>query len=70
MFLLPGLVITCHVTGTMDRVLPREHRTELVRYLTNHQNEDGGRAAPPACAARLRRPPPPPACAACLRRRP
>lgn len=42
MFLLPGLVITCHVTGVMDEALPPPHRRELRRYLCNHQNDDGG----------------------------
>ena len=42
MFLLPGLVITCHAVGCMDEVLPATHRAEMLRYLHNHQNEDGG----------------------------
>ena len=39
MFLLPGLVIACYVTETQ---LPEEHRYEMLRYLRNHQNADGG----------------------------
>ena len=42
MFLMPGLLIALHVTGAMDSVLSREHKAELVRYLCNHANEDGG----------------------------
>eukprot|EP00854_Cymbomonas_tetramitiformis_P022865 gene22865-27634_t len=42
MFLMPGLVITCYVTGVMDTVLPEPHKVEMRRYLHNHQNEDGG----------------------------
>jgi cycloartenol synthase len=42
MFLMPGLLIALHVTGAMDAVLSREHKAELVRYLCNHSNEDGG----------------------------
>ena len=42
MFLMPGLVIVCHVTGCMDQVLPATHRQEMLRYLRNHQNADGG----------------------------
>jgi cycloartenol synthase len=42
MFLMPGLVIVCHVTGVMDTVLPQQHRAEMIRYLCNHANEDGG----------------------------
>jgi cycloartenol synthase len=55
MFLMPGLVIVCHVTGVMDTVLPPPHRAEMIRYLCNHANEDGGCAIQPVCiAARLR----------------
>ena len=39
MFLMPGLVIACYVTETP---LPEAHRFELLRYLKNHQNADGG----------------------------
>jgi cycloartenol synthase len=42
MFLMPGLIIACYVSGAMDTALPREHRVEMVRYLRNHQNADGG----------------------------
>jgi squalene/oxidosqualene cyclase-like protein len=39
LFLLPGLLIACHVTG----VRRSEHERErMVTYLTNIQNEDGG----------------------------
>ena len=39
MFLMPGLIIACYVTNTP---LPEAHRLEMVRYLRNHQNPDGG----------------------------
>lgn len=42
MFLMPGLIIACYVSGVMDSVLPPPFRTEMIRYLRNHQNEDGG----------------------------
>lgn len=42
MFLMPGLVITCHVTGVLDTVLNRHAKQEMVRYLKNMQNKDGG----------------------------
>ena len=42
MFLLPGLVITCYTCGVMDEVLSPAHVDEMVRYLLNHQNADGG----------------------------
>ncbi len=42
MFLMPGLVITCHVSGVLDQVLSRHAKQEMVRYLSNMQNTDGG----------------------------
>lgn len=42
MFLMPGLVITCYVTGTMGTVLGDARVTEMARYLRNQQNPDGG----------------------------
>ncbi|CAI5507088.1 unnamed protein product, partial [Closterium sp. Naga37s-1] len=35
-------LITLHVTGALDQVLTAEHKREMVRYLYNHQNPDGG----------------------------
>jgi hypothetical protein len=42
MFLMPGLIITCYVTGVLDTVLSPAHKAEMMRYLRNHQNADGG----------------------------
>lgn len=42
MFLLPGLVIAAYVTKTLDVVFSNEAKKEIIRYLRNHQNEDGG----------------------------
>ncbi|KAJ6372836.1 hypothetical protein OIU76_027213 [Salix suchowensis] len=42
MFLLPGLVITLSITGALNAVLSDEHKNEMIRYLYNHQNRDGG----------------------------
>ncbi|GJP77609.1 hypothetical protein CLOP_g7972 [Closterium sp. NIES-67] len=42
LFLMPGLLITLYVTGALDQVLSAEHKREMVRYLYNHQNPDGG----------------------------
>lgn len=42
MFLMPGLIITLYVTGVIDTVLSVQHKTEMIRYLRNHQNRDGG----------------------------
>ncbi|KAL3585599.1 hypothetical protein D5086_012466 [Populus alba] len=42
MFLMPGLVITLSITGALHAVLSGEHKKEIIRYLYNHQNRDGG----------------------------
>jgi len=42
MFLLPGMVIGCYVSGVLDAALPAPYQREMVRYLRNHQNPDGG----------------------------
>ena len=42
MFLFPGLIITLYMTGTLDQVFSPAHKAEALRYLRNHQNEDGG----------------------------
>ncbi|KAK9269413.1 hypothetical protein L1049_001186 [Liquidambar formosana] len=42
LFLLPGLVIGLFITEALNTILPCEHRREILRYLYNHQNEDGG----------------------------
>ena len=42
MFLMPGLIITLYVTGVIDMVLSSQHKQEMIRYLHNHQNKDGG----------------------------
>lgn len=34
-----GLVFTCYIS---DTPLPEPHRVEMIRYLFNHQNSDGG----------------------------
>jgi cycloartenol synthase len=42
MFLMPGMVIALYTTGDLDTVLSSRHKEEMIRYLGNHQNEDGG----------------------------
>ncbi|KAK9866458.1 hypothetical protein WJX84_004983 [Apatococcus fuscideae] len=42
MFLMPGLIITCYITGSLKAVLTSHHQQEMIRYLENHQNKDGG----------------------------
>ena len=39
MFLIPGLTIGSYVTGVP---FTDEERLEMIRYLMNHANEDGG----------------------------
>nr|QZP11051.1 oxidosqualene cyclase 6 [Euphorbia tirucalli] len=44
LFLLPPLIICLYIMGMLDTdaVLSDEHRKEMLRYIYNHQNEDGG----------------------------
>nr|BAI48072.1 cycloartenol synthase [Goniophlebium niponicum] len=42
MFLMPGLVIVLYVTGSLNVILSEAHKEEMIRYLYNHQNKDGG----------------------------
>lgn len=39
MFLMPGIVIAGYIAG---HEFPVEHKKEMLRYLTNLQNKDGG----------------------------
>jgi lanosterol synthase len=39
MFLMPGLIVTCYISGTE---LPEPHRREIIVYLSNIQASDGG----------------------------
>lgn len=42
MFLMPGLIIVLYVTKHIDKVLTIHHKREMIRYLKNHQRDDGG----------------------------
>ncbi|XP_027358215.1 lupeol synthase isoform X3 [Abrus precatorius] len=42
LFFLQPLVMALYITKSLDVVLGPEHKKEIVRYLYNHQNEDGG----------------------------
>ncbi|KAJ6363959.1 hypothetical protein OIU76_028985 [Salix suchowensis] len=42
LFLQPSLVIALEITGTLNTILSSEHKREMVRYIYNHQNDDGG----------------------------
>ncbi|KAG7603995.1 Terpenoid cyclases/protein prenyltransferase alpha-alpha toroid [Arabidopsis thaliana x Arabidopsis arenosa] len=35
-------VICLYITGHLDKVFSEEHRKEMLRYMYNHQNDDGG----------------------------
>lgn len=39
LFLLPGLVFTCYISGTQ---IPEPYKIEIIHYLTKQQREDGG----------------------------
>ncbi|KAF8413574.1 hypothetical protein HHK36_001565 [Tetracentron sinense] len=42
LFFVPPLVMVLYVTGALDTVLSSEHKKEMLRYIYNHQNKDGG----------------------------
>ncbi|RDY07322.1 Beta-amyrin synthase, partial [Mucuna pruriens] len=42
LFFIPPLVICMYITGYLDSIFPEEYRTEILRYIYCHQNEDGG----------------------------
>ncbi|KAF7815973.1 beta-amyrin synthase [Senna tora] len=42
LFYIQPLVFCLYITGHLDTVLPQEYRKEILRFLYNHQNEDGG----------------------------
>nr|GMC65032.1 cycloartenol synthase-like isoform X4 [Ipomoea batatas] len=42
LFLLPFLVIGLSVMGAINAILHEEHKKEILRYIYNHQNIDGG----------------------------
>ncbi|CAA3015858.1 dammarenediol II synthase-like [Olea europaea subsp. europaea] len=42
MFFTPPLIIVLYISGAINTILTSEHRKEMVRYIYNHQNEDGG----------------------------
>ncbi|KAI3443472.1 hypothetical protein Pfo_000137 [Paulownia fortunei] len=42
LFFLPPLVLALYITGAINAILSPEHQKEIIRYIYNHQNEDGG----------------------------
>ncbi|XP_010245750.1 PREDICTED: beta-amyrin synthase-like isoform X2 [Nelumbo nucifera] len=41
-FFLPPMVMCLYITGDLNKVFTEEYRKEILRYIYNHQNEDGG----------------------------
>nr|GEY97362.1 dammarenediol II synthase-like [Tanacetum cinerariifolium] len=41
-FFTPPLIIALYISGTLDTILTKEHKKEMIRYMYIHQNEDGG----------------------------
>ncbi|XP_065877297.1 beta-amyrin synthase-like [Euphorbia lathyris] len=42
LYLIAPIIICLYITKMLDTVLSDEHKKEILRYLYNHQNEDGG----------------------------
>ncbi|KVI00819.1 Prenyltransferase/squalene oxidase [Cynara cardunculus var. scolymus] len=42
LFFTPPLIFGLYISGTMDTILTKHHKKEMIRYMYNHQNEDGG----------------------------
>ncbi|OIW14403.1 hypothetical protein TanjilG_15757 [Lupinus angustifolius] len=42
LFFLQPLIMVLYITGSLHLVLGPQHKKEIIRYLYNHQNEDGG----------------------------
>ncbi|XP_062158466.1 lupeol synthase-like isoform X5 [Alnus glutinosa] len=42
LFFLQPFVMALYITGDLNAIFSPEHQKELLRYLYNHQNEDGG----------------------------
>ncbi|XP_058203430.1 dammarenediol II synthase-like [Rhododendron vialii] len=38
----PPMLISLYISGVINTVLTAEHKKEMIRYLYNHQNDDGG----------------------------
>ncbi|KAL1834017.1 dammarenediol II synthase-like [Daucus carota subsp. sativus] len=42
LFFTPPLIIALYISGAINTVLTHQHRKEMIRYIYNHQNNDGG----------------------------
>ncbi|XP_035814935.1 achilleol B synthase isoform X4 [Zea mays] len=40
--IMPMFIFSLYVTGSINTIISPEHRHEILRYIYNHQNEDGG----------------------------
>lgn len=42
MFFTPPLLIVLYISGEINKFITSEHKKEMIRYIYNHQNDDGG----------------------------
>ncbi|OQU77006.1 hypothetical protein SORBI_3010G253500 [Sorghum bicolor] len=42
LIIMPMFIFSLYVTGSINTIISLEHRREILRYIYNHQNEDGG----------------------------
>ncbi|KAK1420353.1 hypothetical protein QVD17_21881 [Tagetes erecta] len=42
MFFTPPLLIALYISGAINTHLTKQHKIEMIRYIYNHQNDDGG----------------------------
>ncbi|WVZ78628.1 hypothetical protein U9M48_026309 [Paspalum notatum var. saurae] len=42
LFIMPMIIFSLYVTGSINTIISSEHRCEILRYICNHQNKDGG----------------------------
>ncbi|XAR69574.1 Beta-amyrin synthase [Bertholletia excelsa] len=42
LYFVPPLIMCLYITGHLDSIISPEHKKEILRYIYNHQNEDGG----------------------------
>ncbi|KAI3851070.1 hypothetical protein MKW92_045485, partial [Papaver armeniacum] len=42
LFVMPPLIFTLYISGTLNTIFSEEHRKETLRHIYWHQNEDGG----------------------------
>lgn len=42
MFLMPGAIITLYITDTLDSILPKPYKQQIIQYLRNQERSDTG----------------------------